>query len=107
MLYCLTGCSAKERSITASKKKKISAADIQKYYEVLTGKTTVSKRTWEDWVRVEEGLCDDAYNHMGEVCLHFLFYFNLIFMCVYFGVKHFIKYLYGYNSALTYHMLNS
>ena len=85
MLYCLTGCSAKERSITASKKKKISAADIQKYYEVLTGKTTLSKRTWEDWVRVEEGLCDDAYNHMGEVCLHFLFYF---YVCL-FWVEHF------------------
>ena len=58
-VHCFCDCSAKDPSIAASEKKK------------LTGKVTQSKRTWEDWVRVEENLCEEAYHHVGKVCLLF------------------------------------
>ena len=58
---------------------KISAAQIQQYFEDATGKKDWSKRAWAEWCTMEKGLHPDSMATLSEVrssCL------DLVFMCV-------------------------
>ena len=61
---------------------KISAAQIQHYFEDATGKEDWSKRAWDEWCTMEKGLHPESMATLSEVGTTFWELCFLLFMFV-------------------------
>ena len=81
-------CSLAASNLPITAGDKISAAQIQNYFEEASGKKDWSKRAWAEWCTMEKGLHQESMEQLSEVKSPFFmflcFYLNVYFRMVYF-----------------------
>ena len=83
LLFHECNCSLAASNLPVTSADKISAAQIQQYFEEASGKKDWSKRAWAEWCTMEKGLHQESMDILCEVSAKA---WNLFFYCFYCGV---------------------
>ena len=88
MLLRECNCSLAASNLPVTSADKISAAQIQQYFEEASGKKDWSKRAWAKWCTMEKGLHQESMDILCEVSAKaWNFFFFMVFTVVYFSVR--------------------
>ena len=80
MLFHACNCSLAASNLPVTSADKISAAQIQQYFEEASGKKDWSKRAWAEWCTMEKGLHQESMDILCEVSAKAFNFFPLWFL---------------------------
>ena len=80
-------CSLAVSNLPVTSADKISAAQIQQYFEEASGKKDWSKRAWAEWCTMEKGLHQESMDILCNVSSKAWSLFFIVFTVVYFSVQ--------------------
>ena len=86
LLFRECNCSLAGSNLPITAAEKISAAQIQQYFEEASGKKDWSKRAWAEWCTMEKGLHAESMDLLCEMSSKAWKLFLFLFFCFYCGV---------------------
>ena len=87
MLFHACNCSLAASNLPVTSADKISAAQIQQYFEEASGKKDWSKRAWAEWCTMEKGLHQESMDILCEVSSKPWSLFLIVLSVVYLSVQ--------------------